>query len=104
MAERTGSARPPCRYARWSISWVPAKWSLTSCLRVARIHFSRQRQAAKGPRLPDRQALFRELLRSDNIVRAIAEQASAEGSSEEVIRARALSYLDEMAFPIFLTG
>ena len=65
--------------------------------RVARIHFSRQRQAAKGPRLPDRQALFRELLRSDNIVHAIAEQASAEGSSEEVIRARALSYLDEMA-------
>jgi len=65
--------------------------------RVARIHFSRQRQAAKGPRLPDRQALFRELLRSDNIVRAIAEQAQSEGSSEEQMRARALSYLDEMA-------
>ena len=65
--------------------------------RVARIHFSRQRQAAKGPRLPDRQALFRELLRSDNIVRAIAEQAQSEGSSEEQMRARALGYLDEMA-------
>ena len=65
--------------------------------RVARIHFSRQRQAAKGPRLPDRQALFRELLRSDNIVRAIAEQAQSEGSSEELMRARALGYLDEMA-------
>jgi len=65
--------------------------------RVARIHFSRQRQAAKGPRLPDRQALFRELLRSDNIVRAIAEQAQSEGSSEELMRARALAYLDEMA-------
>ncbi len=64
--------------------------------RVARIHFSRQRQAAKGPRLPDRQALFRELLRSDNIVQAIREQASAEGSSEEAVRARALSYLDEI--------
>ena len=65
--------------------------------RVARIHFSRQRQAAKGPRLPDRQALFRELLRSDNIVRAIAEQAQSEGCSEEQMRARALGYLDEMA-------
>lgn len=65
--------------------------------RVARIHFSRQRQAAKGPRLPDRQALFRELLRSDNIVRAITEQAQSEGSSEELMRARALAYLDEMA-------
>ena len=65
--------------------------------RVARIHFSRQRQAAKGPQLPDRQALFRELLRSDNIVRAIAEQAQSEGSSEEQMRARALGYLDEMA-------
>lgn len=65
--------------------------------RVARIHFSRQRQAAKGPRLPDRQALFRELLRSDNIVRAIAEQAQSEGSSEELMRAQALGYLDEMA-------
>ena len=42
--------------------------------RVARIHFSRQRQAAKGPRLPDRRALFNELLRNDNIVQAIREQ------------------------------
>ena len=64
--------------------------------RVARIHFSRQRQAAKGPRLPDRQALFNELLRNDNIVQAIREQASSEGVDPEVIRGRALAYLEEM--------
>lgn len=65
--------------------------------RVARIHFSRQRQASRGPRLPDRQALFRELLRNDNIVAAIKEQAQIDHLSEEQIRQRALSYLDEMA-------
>jgi glycerol-3-phosphate O-acyltransferase len=65
--------------------------------RVARIHFSRQRQVAKGPRLPNRQALFRELLRNENIMRAIAEQAQSEGCSEEQIRSRAHGYLDEMA-------
>ena len=64
--------------------------------RVARIHFSRQRQAAKGPRLPDRRALFNELLRNDNIVQAIREQAASEQVDPEVIRARALSYLDEI--------
>lgn len=64
--------------------------------RVARIHFSRQRQAAKGPRLPDRRALFNELLRNDNIVQAIREQAASEQVDPEVIRDRALSYLDEI--------
>ncbi|MBP8174531.1 MAG: 1-acyl-sn-glycerol-3-phosphate acyltransferase, partial [Aeromonadaceae bacterium] len=64
--------------------------------RVARIHFSRQRQAAKGPRLPDRQQMFRQLLRSENMVAAIAAEAKAEGVSEAVIQQRALEYLDEI--------
>ena len=48
--------------------------------RVARIHFSRQRQAAKGPRLPDRQQMFRQLLRSENMVAAIAAEAMVPSS------------------------
>ncbi len=64
--------------------------------RVARIHFSRQRQAAKGPRLPDRQQMFRQLLRSETLVEAIAAQAKAEGVSEALMQQRALEYLNEI--------
>lgn len=65
--------------------------------RVARIHFSRQRHAAKGPSLPDRQALFNDLLRNPAISQAIQEQATQEQVSEEKMRQRAHHYLDEMA-------
>ena len=65
--------------------------------RVARIHFSRQRQAAKGPKLPIREQLFRQLLRSEVIVQAIQAQAMAEGVDEALVRKRAHGYLDEMA-------
>ncbi|GAA4504073.1 glycerol-3-phosphate 1-O-acyltransferase PlsB [Pseudaeromonas paramecii] len=64
--------------------------------RVARIHFSRQRQAAKGPRLPIRQELFQQLLASDPLRQAMAQQAAEEGLPLEQIQQRALGYLDEI--------
>ncbi len=45
--------------------------------RVARIHFSRQRLAAVGPKLPARQDLFNKLLASKAIEKAIEDEAKA---------------------------
>ncbi len=43
--------------------------------RVARIHFSRQKLAASGPSLPNRQELFERLIRSQTINLAIQEES-----------------------------
>ena len=43
--------------------------------RVAKIHFAKQRTSATGPRLPDRQAMFRQILQSSAVQEAIADEA-----------------------------
>lgn len=48
--------------------------------RVARIHFSRQRMAAIGPKLPVRQELFNKLLKSKAIEKAVEDEAKAKKS------------------------
>ena len=65
--------------------------------RVARVHFRRQRKVMTGPVLPNRQAMFHALLKSDNLKKAIAEEAASKKISEEKARETAIEYLDEIA-------
>ncbi|PJC85011.1 glycerol-3-phosphate 1-O-acyltransferase [Vibrio sp. HA2012] len=65
--------------------------------RVARIHFSRQKLAASGPNLPDRERLFRRLLASQAIQQAIEEEARSKSTSIEKAYREAHNILDEIA-------
>ncbi|MCL1077874.1 glycerol-3-phosphate 1-O-acyltransferase PlsB [Parashewanella spongiae] len=65
--------------------------------RVARVHFRRQRKVMTGPDLPNRQTLFRQLLKSPTIVKAIAEEANSKKITEEQAKKKAESYLNEIA-------
>lgn len=65
--------------------------------RVARIHFSRQKLAASGPSLPQRQALFDRLLSSPAIEQAINDEARSKNISQEKARKQAQNILDEIA-------
>lgn len=66
-------------------------------IRVARVHFRRQKLAATGPKLPSREQLFNSLLASPTIKKAIADEAKAKGLSHEEARQNALRLLDEVA-------
>ncbi|RLM20579.1 glycerol-3-phosphate 1-O-acyltransferase [Brenneria alni] len=65
--------------------------------RVARMHFSRQRLAAVGPRLPVRQELFNKLLNSKAIKKAIDEEARSKKLSHERAQQNAISLMEEIA-------
>ncbi len=65
--------------------------------RVARIHFSRQKLAASGPNLPQRQVLFARLMKSPAIEQAIAEEAKSKNISIEKARKEAHDIMDEIA-------
>ncbi|MFB9213885.1 glycerol-3-phosphate 1-O-acyltransferase PlsB [Vibrio sinaloensis] len=65
--------------------------------RVARIHFSRQKLAASGPNLPSRQALFKRLMKSKAIEKAIEDEAKAKDISIEKARKEAQNIMDEIA-------
>jgi glycerol-3-phosphate O-acyltransferase len=65
--------------------------------RVARIHFSRQKLAASGPMLPERQVLFQRLLQSQAIRRAIEDEVRAQNIPREKAQKEALKILDEIA-------
>jgi len=65
--------------------------------RVARFHFHRQYVAVTGPKLPDRQHLFRQLLRSQAVEKAIADEIRSKKISEKAARKRAVGYMDEIA-------
>ncbi len=65
--------------------------------RVARVHFHRQRKVMTGPVLPNRQALFHALLKSESLKKAIIEEANSKKISETEARAKAMEYLDEIA-------
>ncbi|MCY9873666.1 glycerol-3-phosphate 1-O-acyltransferase PlsB [Vibrio barjaei] len=65
--------------------------------RVARIHFSRQKFAASGPNLPNRQVLFHRLLNSQVIEQAITDYAKTNDISEEKARKEAHQIMDEIA-------
>lgn len=65
--------------------------------RVARIHFSRQKLAASGPSLPQRQVLFNRLLKSPAIQQAIADEATEKKIPLEKAQKQAQDILDEIA-------
>ncbi|ALU43755.1 glycerol-3-phosphate 1-O-acyltransferase PlsB [Pseudoalteromonas rubra] len=66
-------------------------------LRVARVHFHRQKLAATGPKLPSREALFNSLLAAPTVKRAIADEAKSKGLSHDEARLKALELLEEVA-------
>ncbi len=66
-------------------------------IRVARVHFRRQRKVMTGPQLPNRQAMFNSLLKSDAIAQAIKEEALNKKIPEDKAREKAIQYLDEIA-------
>ncbi|MGY0617561.1 glycerol-3-phosphate 1-O-acyltransferase PlsB [Vibrio sp. FJH11] len=65
--------------------------------RVARIHFSRQKLAASGPNLPQRQVLFARLMKSPAIEQAIEDEAKSKNISIEKARKEAHDIMDEIA-------
>ncbi|MDV7106041.1 glycerol-3-phosphate 1-O-acyltransferase PlsB [Vibrio sp. TH_r3] len=65
--------------------------------RVARTHFSRQKLAATGPKLPNREQLFTRLLDSEVIKKAIEDESKSKNISIEKARKEAHSILDEIA-------
>ena len=65
--------------------------------RVARVHFRRQRKVMTGPDLPNRQSMFKELLNSEAIQKAIEEESANKKVSKEQARTTAENYLDEIA-------
>ncbi|MDR9827369.1 glycerol-3-phosphate 1-O-acyltransferase PlsB [Vibrio sp. FNV 38] len=65
--------------------------------RVARIHFSRQKLAASGPKLPSRQVLVDRLVQSPTIQQAIEDEMVAKGITKEKAQKEAESIIDEIA-------
>lgn len=72
--------------------------------RVAKIHFSKQRISATGPRLPNREAMFNKLLTSPTILDAIQDEAKAKNISEEKATQEAKKILDEIAANVNYEG
>ncbi len=65
--------------------------------RVARMHFSRQRLAAVGPRIPARQDLFNKLLASKAIEKAIEDEARSKKISHDKAQQNAIALMEEIA-------
>ncbi|MBM7038660.1 glycerol-3-phosphate 1-O-acyltransferase PlsB [Vibrio ulleungensis] len=65
--------------------------------RVARIHFSRQKLAASGPNLPNRDVLFDRLVKSEAIKKAIEHESKTKNISLEKAEHEAHKILDEIA-------
>ncbi|MQL50289.1 glycerol-3-phosphate 1-O-acyltransferase PlsB [Photorhabdus khanii] len=65
--------------------------------RVARMHYSRQRLAAVGPRLPVRQELFNKLLASKAIEKAVTDEARSKKISHEKAQQNAVNMMEEIA-------
>ncbi len=65
--------------------------------RVARMHFSRQRLAAVGPRIPVRQDLFNKLLASKAIEKAVEEEARSKKITHEKAKQNAIALMEEIA-------
>ncbi|HHW7447777.1 TPA: glycerol-3-phosphate 1-O-acyltransferase PlsB [Pasteurella multocida] len=72
--------------------------------RVAKIHFSKQRISATGPRLPNREAMFNKLLASPTILDAIQDEAKAKNIIEEKATQEAKKILDEIAANVNYEG
>ncbi|MBL1416971.1 MAG: glycerol-3-phosphate 1-O-acyltransferase PlsB [Moritella sp.] len=65
-------------------------------IRVAKIHFSRQKLAASGPKLPNRYQLFEQLLRNPEVKKAIQVEIEEQNISAQKAEKRANDYIDEI--------
>ncbi len=72
--------------------------------RVAKIHFSKQRISATGPRLPNREAMFNKLLQLPSILDAIDDEAKNKKISPEKAQQEAYKMLDEIAANVSYEG
>lgn len=72
--------------------------------RVAKIHFSKQRISATGPRLPNRQAMFNKLLQLPTILKAIEDEAKSKKIPLEKAHKEAYKILDEIAANVSYEG
>ncbi|GJH42260.1 glycerol-3-phosphate 1-O-acyltransferase PlsB [Pasteurella canis] len=72
--------------------------------RVAKMHFSKQRISATGPRLPNRQAMFNKLLELPTILEAIKDEAKSKNISEEKAAEEAKKILNEIAANVNYEG
>lgn len=66
-------------------------------VRVASTHFQRKRQSLTGPTLLERQELNNSVLGSDAVRRAMAEESRSKKITHEQAKARAQSYVTEIA-------
>lgn len=66
-------------------------------LRMSRIHFYRQRLAATGPKLMNRNQLFNALLASPALKKAIADEAASKRISQQAAQQEARKLLNEIA-------
>lgn len=88
---------PPVSLRRMADEHGTDKIIAQKLARVARIHFSRQRLAAVGPRLPVRHDLFNKLLASKAIARAIEDEARSKKISHEKAQQNAVMLMKEIA-------
>jgi glycerol-3-phosphate O-acyltransferase len=66
-------------------------------MRIARIHFERQRIVATGPKIQNRQAMFNSLLASPALKKALQDEMKSKNISHEQAKKNALKLLDEIA-------
>ncbi|MFO6425170.1 glycerol-3-phosphate 1-O-acyltransferase PlsB [Motilimonas sp. KMU-193] len=69
----------------------------TKLEKIAYTHFARQKLAAKGPKLPDRNKMRRALLASNEIHQAIVKASQEQGISLAQAEQKATHYLNEIA-------
>ncbi|WP_417616708.1 glycerol-3-phosphate 1-O-acyltransferase PlsB [Oceanisphaera sp.] len=65
--------------------------------RIARIHFSRQRLAATGPKLPNRELLLTQLLQTEGVMHAIQQHSQQQQQDPAASRRLAQGYMNEIA-------
>lgn len=75
----------------------PSEETAHKLVRVARIHFERQRIVATGPKVMERQAFFNSMLASPALKKALHEEMESKDISLEEAKANAKKLLEEIA-------
>ncbi|MBW8191230.1 glycerol-3-phosphate 1-O-acyltransferase PlsB [Neiella marina] len=84
---------PPVSIREFVNRYGDDETSVHRITRVARAHFYRQRLAATGPRLPNKQRMFKELSRNE----AIRQITDADPAKQDSLRKNAQEYMEEIA-------
>lgn len=88
---------PPVSLRQMASEYGTDKIIANKLARVARIHYSRQRLAAVGPKLPVRHDLFNKLLTSKAIEKAVKDEAKAKKISLDKAKHHAVAMMEEIA-------